>query len=216
MEKIPQEIFDQSPSLERLLALEAASWPPEEMASEEELKKRLETFPQGIFTLSDQSEDVAQITVSPKKVPDFLGIRSFEAMRDLPVDENSTSLWVTNLSRKEGDEYKGKGYASKLFNQVVDWAIKNGYESIQAGVSCDGYKKLLEDGKVKSIEDYMAQNQNPALNVFVRATQKHHLSFEVSKPIENYWPINESSKGYGVLVSIHLKEKPTEIHVSVG
>lgn len=199
--------LEQSPDLERLLQFEDVSWTTEERATEDELKKRLEQFSEGIFLLSVDGEDVAQITLSPKDIHDPHTINSFEEMRDFPVDKKAPVLWVTNIAVKQGDRYRGKGYAVELFNRVVDWAAKNKYQSIMAGVTCDGFNEALQKGRVGSIEEYMKKNMNPALNALKRAALNHKLNFHHTDPIPEYWPGDKTSQGYGVMTEIDLPGK---------
>jgi len=179
----------QNPTLERLQKFENVSWPEELQASRKELLGRLLDFPQGVFMLKDRT-DVCQITVAPKEIPKVTG---FEQMRDLPVDLNSRDLWVINIATRK--DKRGEGYASKLIDQVIEWARENAYRSIQTGVTCHGYREKLDNDEIGSIEEYMETKLNPALKLFPGAEWKL---------IPSYWPEDEGSGGYGVLVKIKL------------
>lgn len=195
----------QAPDLSRLLAFEKASWPQDLQASEAELAKRLEAFPQGIFLLAVDAKDVVQITVSPKQLPPAKDITSFEKMRDLPVDLASKDLWVTNIAAKQGQEYRGKGYATVLMSRVVSWAIENGYNSILAGVTCSGFANARAQGQIVSIQEYLDQGMNPALRVFQKAANQNNCQHQHTGPLKDYWLNDQGSEGYGVLISINLK-----------
>lgn len=194
--------LEQSPSLERLADFEAASWPEGERASREDLQRRLESFPEGIFMLSDDGVDVAQTTVSPKEVGDPNNISSFERMRDLEVDRTSKTLWMTNVSRRMGSAFRGRGYGEAILTGAFAWSRDQGYESLIAGVTCDGYHAAREAGTVKSIEEYMDKGMNPALNAFQKAAKQVGASLTYEQPIPDYWPEDASSEGYGVMVSV--------------
>ena len=194
----------QSPTLERLVTFEQVSWPKELQATPGELKQRLEAFPEGVFILSDDGEDIAQVTVSPKAVPSEDLIISFEEMRDLPVDRTSKTLWVTNIATKI--EAVGKGYGTRLFGEVVGYGVRAGFELIMAGVSCYGFKEALQKSDVCSIDEYMEKGLNPAVRVFQQSAQAHGCGFLSGAPIANYWSDDEESIGYGVLVTIDLRK----------
>lgn len=180
-----------NPSIERLLAFEKVSWPKDLRATKEDLQKRKDEFGIGIFLMVVGNTDVAQVTISPKKLPKK--ITSFEQMRDLPVDEKSMDLWFTNIAVKE--DRRGEGYAKKMIKYILKWAWLQGYCDVHTGVTCHGYKERKEAGEVKDIEDYMEQKMNPALNLFPKA---------LWKVIKNYWPEDEGSEGYGVVLKVHL------------
>lgn len=199
-------MITQEPSLDRLTSFEKASWPEHEQASTSDLQQRLNAFPEGVFILSDNGTDVAQVTLSPKNIV-LEDITSFERMRDLPVNRESTSAWVTNLAARTGEEFRGKGYARTLLTEVVRWANRNGINMIAAGVTCAGYAKLLKSGEVTSIEDYLAQNRNPALKTFQSAAKANGCQCWHSTALANYWEIDEDSHGYGVLVVIDLRKE---------
>ncbi len=205
--------IEQSPDLERLLQFEQVSWVAEERATKDELQKRLAQFPEGIFLFSIDGEDVAQITISPKDIHDPHTINSFGEMRDFPVDKKAPVLWVTNIAVKQGARYRGHGYAIKLLNHVVDWVAKNRYQTIMAGVTCEGFNEALQEGRVGSIEEYMKKNMNPALNTFKRAALNHNLNLYHTDPIPEYWPGDKTSQGFGVMTEIDL---PGKKYQSIG
>lgn len=192
----------QSPDLERLIAFEQLSWTEENQAKPDELSKRLRNFPNGIFVLSDGDTDVAQVTVSPKSYGAEM-MTSFQAMRDLPIDFDSLSLWVTNVAVLP--DQQGRGYATQLLTEVLIWAISQGYQDCAAVVTCDGYAKHLISSEVSNIHEYMAKKLNPALKVFERIATRGDWQFEHTAPIANYWPEDVGSAGYGVMVRIKLK-----------
>lgn len=193
----------QKPTLTQLVDFERASWPKHEQTTLEELEKRLATFPEGIFILTENGVDVAQVTISPKPIV-LKNVTSFEAMRDLPVKPKSKSLWITNIAVRKGKEYRGNGYGRTLLTHVVAWAKAEGYHLIAAGVTCPGYSEALRKGEVQSIHDYLAQNKNSALRTFQSAAKANGCKFWHSTPLENYWPIDKDSAGYGVLTVINL------------
>lgn len=195
----------QAPALERLVAFEKVSWLEALQASAEELATRLSVFPDGIFLLSDKREDVCQVTISPKRIPDPSLIKGFKQMRDLPVDLRSKDLWVINIATKEGK--RGKGYAGYLLSRVVRWAAESGYQSIVTGVSCDGFAEALRAGTISSIAEYAAKNMNPALRGMERAAENNGFPSWHTDPIPHYWEEDRSSQGYGVLVGIVLTDK---------
>lgn len=192
----------QSPVLERLVDFERMSWPSELQATPEELRVRLETFSEGIFLLVDEGEDVAQVTVSPKAVPSKDLIVIFEAMRDLPVDRSSKILWVTNIAT--GMKSVGKGYGTKLLEGVVSWSIKAGFEAIMAGVTCYGFAKALQNREVRSIQEFMERDLNPAVRVFRASAEANGCGFSSGTPLADYWSGDKESAGYAVLVTIDL------------
>ena len=205
-----REIEVVHPNLTQLIDFEKLSWPnSEEQASEEELQKRLEAFPDGIFMLLADGEPMAQITISPKDVYDPDTIDSFERMRDMEVNWASPVLWVTNMAARA--DVKGKGYVSSLMAEVMRWASENGYQSIMAGVTCDGFANLHENGQVANINEYMKKFGNPGVNTFKSAIRRveqqdpeRHLFVWNSDPITNYWPEDKGSEGYGVMVEVDL------------
>ena len=200
------------PTLAQLLEFEELSWPnPAERATNEDLKKRMNAFPEGIFMLLADGEPVAQITGSPKNIFDPDTIDSFERMRDMEVDRKSPVLWITNMASRA--DAKGKGYVSTLMSAVIAWATENGYQSVMAGVTCDGYTKLKEEGKVASIDEYMEKFGNPGVNTFRSAARKSEQNPENyifvwnSDPIADYWPEDKESEGFGVMVEVDLNRE---------
>lgn len=231
------EIADGSDSekvnLETLLEFEEVSWPEEERASEESLQQRLADFPEGIAFLYDedptdhQIKPMAQLTMAPKQIPE--NIRSFEEMRDLPVDRSSNSLWGINIGRRVGPEYAGKGYASSLVKDRLLWAQDHGYKIFTGAVTFDRLKEWIatNDQSVsgqtiqndpqfyfKAAKAFNEQGLNPALNLFKKAAATLGLEIEIGEPIENYWPVNETSLSFGVLIKIHLN-KPDQESVKI-
>ncbi len=193
----------QAPTLERLTVFEKVSWPGGQQATAAELARRLKAFSAGIFLLSVEGIDVCQVTVSPKRlhgVPD-----SFESMRDQEVNLNSKILWVTNIATRQGATYQSKGYATQLLTHVAEWAQENGYGALVAGVTCDGFAEACAKGEVQSVEDYLAQNRNPAARTFQKVARTIGGRFWRPAVLKNYWEIDEKSAGYGVLVRIDLK-----------
>lgn len=197
-------IVAQAPSLERLVAFERVSWPEEYQASEEELAERLRAFSQGVFLLSLSGEDVSQATVSPKDVPSEEGIKGFEQMRDLPVNRQSKTLWITNLATKMGK--RGGGYLTRLLGYVFEWAKREGYQEIVTGITCYGLREAMEQGTVSSPKDYMEKSMNPALRAMQKAARASGLEIENSDPIPHYWEEDSDSLGHGVLVKIALRK----------
>ncbi len=211
-----QEVV-QSPDLERLIEFEQASWPEGERATVGELEKRLAEFPEGIFMLEvtetdGMKKDVSQVTMSPKLLPGTKEINSFTEMRDLPVDRKSPDLWITNMASRP--EERNKGYMQAVLVKGIEWAKANGYRSIQAGVTCDGFRALHESGRVKDIQDYHRQGFNPALRAAIQAASTAGVRIRFSEPIPDYWSEDVGSEGYGVLVTIELSsdyEEKTEV-----
>lgn len=169
----------QFPALRRLCAFELVSWPKELQASAEQLKQRLHDFGGGIFLFEHKGEDVCQVTVSPKRIPD--SIKTFAQMRDLPVDKTSRDWWITNMATKIGSH--GKGYATYLMQRVFENAYLMGANTLRTGVT-------LHPGASKAIEQ-AANNTNRR---FVRLWT-----------IEDYWPEDTDSKGRGLLIKVILK-----------
>lgn len=168
----------QNPTLTELVAFEKESWPSQLRANHVQLVKRKVAFGEGIFLLNKHGQDVCQITVMPKKIPDITG---FAQMRDLSVDKNSHDLWVVNMA----SSVHGKGYASELMAHVIKWAKGQGYETIQTGVT-----KIADP--------------NPAVKALQNACQMANAKLEVVKEIKDYWPEDEASQGVGVVVKITL------------
>jgi hypothetical protein len=195
----------QEPAIDRLVAFEKASWPKKLQASRKELEVRLHDFGKGVFLLSVDGVDVAQITVSPKRLPPTSEIRSFEFMRDLPVDVASPTLWMTNIATRIDE--RGKGYSTALLKEVLAFGVREGYRSLYAGVTCDGYGEALESGTVNSLEEYLTKGMNPALQVFKKAAEVQGLTLTQGDPLPNYWPNDEGSAGYGVLANVALKAR---------
>jgi len=169
----------QAPDISQLLEFEKSSWPEGLRANPATLMKRLLDFKEGIFMWEDRHL-VCQVTVAPKKIRE---IKSFTQMRDLPVDLGSKNLWITNIATHRN--FRGRGYATLLFKEVIDWATGH-YETIQTGVTCSG----LKDSGLRP-EEYMEKGMNPALNLF--GTKDYKI-------IPNYWEEDDGSMGYGVLV----------------
>lgn len=201
----------QAPSLAALVRFEELSWPEDERATPEDLQRRLDAFPEGIFMLMADGEPQAQITISPKDIHDPDTIDSFEKMRDMAVDRESPVLWVTNMASNM--ESKGKGYVSGLMSHVMTWAEESGYQSIMAGVTCDNFTDLKASGDVASIDDYMSKRLNPGVNTFRSAAKKYEQKTGYkafvwnSDPIKDYWPADKASDGYGVMVEVDLPGK---------
>lgn len=224
-------------NLDSLCQFEAASWPEEEMASRGDIAKRLETFPEGIAMLYDTDpldgvvKPMAQFTQAPKMIPQE--IEGFEQMRDLPVDTQSETLWGTNISRRIGEKYSGHGYASQLVSKRLIWAKEHGYKRFMGGVTCDGLAEYIEqyldehrkeameeirktgDANVshlreKAFKSYFVNNMNPATKLFERIGRELELEVIIGEPIKDYWPINETSLGYGVMVEVILAEQTEE------
>ena len=200
----PGRIVTQAPPLGRLAAFEKVSWLKEYQASEGELARRLGAFPQGIFLLPVDGEDVSQVTVSPKDVPTLESIEGFEQMRDIPVHQESRTLWITNLATKMGK--RGGGYLTTLLRYVLGWAGEQGYGEIVTGITCYGLKDAKEQGLVSSPQDYMQKGMNPALRAIQKAARASGVETWNSDPIPNYWEDDSDSLGYGVLVRIILVE----------
>lgn len=198
----PDREVTQSPSLERLVAFEEVSWAKEHQASRDDLVHRLEAFPEGIFLLSVEGEDVSQVTFSPKKIPPFEEIQGFEQMRDIPVDRNSKRLWITNLATRVGK--RGGGYLTTLFGHSVQWAREQGYEEIVTGISCYGLKESMEQGAAVSPEDWLNKGMNPALRAIEKVAEDVGCKAWHSDPIPGYWEEDTDSLGYGVLVRMVL------------
>lgn len=192
----------QAPPIEKLTAFEAVSWPRNERASEKALSRRLAEYPEGIFLLSIEGKDVAQVTVSPKRIPKK--ITTFEQMRDIPVDRKSRQLWITNMAT--ACSFRGKRHMTCLLQEVIRWAISRQYESMSAVISCHGYSKLKEDGA--TIEEYISKGGNPALRAIQRAAEIiEGVLVNYFDPIPNYWEENRASQGYGILVTVDLNIK---------
>ncbi len=205
----------QSPSFTRLSAFEKVSWPREEQASDQALIERLGKFPEGIFLLKHNGEDIAQVTVVPKRIPEIKKIATLHDMRKVSVDVNSKDLWVANIARRQGAAYEKRGYVSQLLEEVIAWARHHGYRTIQTVVTCDGFSEkyknrtfVSSNGESLSAEEaiieYMKRDMNPAFNALRRAAAKQGVGIEVGAPIHGYWPENMSSAGYGVFVKIDL------------
>lgn len=194
----------QRPTLKRLINFEQVSWPHSEQAKKSELEKRLKAYPQGIFILSDHGEDVAQITVSPKDLPSLEKITSFEMGRDLPIVRGSKDLWITNISRKQGPLYAGRGYVTYLLTQVISWAKKEGYESLAAGITCSGLKEKIEKGEVEDVQEYIEKEKNPALRCIKTAAKNKKSIVEVGPVIKDYWLDDKDSLAYGVMVRVRI------------
>jgi len=178
--------IDQNPSLEDLMEFEKVSWPTDLQADEATLQKRLDDFGIGVFVLEVADEIVCQITVAPKNIPHE--IKGFTQMRDLSVDKESKDLWVINIATRM--DRRGKGYAKKLMKFVIHRGGLAGFDTIQTGVTCHGLK---ESGL--SVGEYMKRGLNPALNLF------GDVEWEL---VENYWPDDKGSLGYGVILKLKL------------
>lgn len=190
----------QQPSLDRLLEFEKVSWPADMQATRDQLDERITLFHSGIFMLKDEGKDVSQITVVPKDIPQV--VTGFEQMRDKPVDRTSLDLWVLNIATHR--DTRGKGYASYLMAEVIEWAIMTSAESIQTGITCPGYSYKKNEGEVDSVQEYMQRGLNPTMRVLEEAAEQNKRSVDIVKIIPNYWPIDADSAGYGVWVKIVL------------
>ncbi len=223
-------------NIDSLWEFEAASWPEEEMASRDDLEHRLLSFPEGIAMLFSTDEQdnmlkpMAQFTMLPKTLPE--NIEGFEQMRDIEINLESDTLWGVNISRRRGKEYSNKGYASELVEERLKWAKESGYRRFLGGVTCDGLKEFIEDYlenhredalkeiahtgntslpklREQALNQYFEHNYNPATKLFERVANNLGLQITIGEPINDYWPINETSLGYGVMVEILLNK--TEI-----
>ncbi len=217
----PQQKFEViHPNLEQLVEFESISWPdPEERATAEDLEKRLQAFPEGIFLLLADGEPVAQITVSPKDIKNPDTINSFERMRDMPVELGSPVLWITNMACNH--EFRGRGYVSYLMAEVMKWATEQGYQSIMAGVTCDNFADLKTSGQVENIDEYMSRNLNPGVNTFRAAARRLNQDTGQaafvwnSDPIADYWPADKASAAYGDMVEVDLSNRDFEGQILV-
>lgn len=166
--------------IDRLVEFEKESWPEALRATREQLAERVEAFPEGIFILSENGTDIAQVTVSPKAVLPLEYLTSFAHMRDLPVDRSSLNLWVTNLAVAEG--FRGKGYGLEILDHAVSWAKESGYIRIAAGVTSFGTAEIT----------------------FRSAAMSDHMRFRSIGSVAGYWPEDTESAGYGIPVEIVL------------
>jgi len=202
-----------APSIDRLVAFERVSWPPEEQASSAELSRRLAAYPDGVFLFSiiesdGRETDIGQITGSPKNITNPDAINSFAAMAEQDVDPNARTFWFTNMALHP--DFRGNRLAPLFMAEAIRQVESSGFESVMAGVTCDGFHEAKETNRVSDIHEF-AEEMNPMLQTFDRAVRilnaqrdKETVYMTNSDPIANYWPENLTSEGYGVLVWIDL------------
>lgn len=199
----------QTPSLDELIAFERVSWDPSEQASEQELAARLEAFPEGIFMLRADGENVTQITVLPKVLPANEQIEGFEHLSTISIDRSSKRLWTANMAARP-EVGQGKGYPKQLLAHVICWAAEHGYESMAGCATCHRFAEMLQKGRVASIDEYMARGMNPVVRIFdaaaeiARARGVRCASWHLA-PKKDAWT-DASSAGWGVIVGIKIEQ----------
>ena len=100
--------------LNALAALEAASYPPAEGATREQIRERLRAYPDHFWILETAGEIRAFVNGPVTDTPDLL-----DEMYDEPELHRETGAWQMIFSVVTAPAYRGRGCAGRLLRRVI-------------------------------------------------------------------------------------------------
>lgn len=101
--------------LAQLAAIEAASYPSAEGASEESIRRRIARFPECFWLLENENGEIAAFINGMRTDARDLD----DAMYDDPSLHNPQGQWLMLFSVVTAPGHRKKGYASRVMRQVI-------------------------------------------------------------------------------------------------
>lgn len=193
--------------LPKLMELEK-EWPENARASYEELKFRIEKFPQGFFIAVEGTEYIASIICHPYHYhPDDLSHypdwrTAVDKSYATPPDEGN-ALYIIAGTCKPGP------HAGRVFDfgiiHVVDLAKRMGKQYVVGGAVLPVYARYKEKhGEISAADYAFKQSNNKCIDPLLEKYRRHDFRVpDRNHVIENYYA-HEGSCHYSALVVHHL------------
>ncbi len=186
-----------------LLALEQLKWLPEQVASAEILRLRIEYYPQLSFGAFNRTTGQLLVSVFCKPLDDYKLIEPENWSKYSRIGSNNKSNPTQGSSHTAfGISFTSINHsaAKRLSIFILLCLIRDGYRDIVLGSPVPGFRTFMEKYPNQSIENYVYAKTSSGSPRDRQLRYYYNLGFrEIISIRADYFP-HEDSKNYGVLL----------------
>jgi len=185
--------------IEEIISVEARAWPVEGVATAEQFKARIETFPDGVL-VAELDGRVVGVVVGEKVNLDQLkeeGI-SWHSITDggfIKKSHNPSGDTLYGVDLSVDPQYQHRGIGRRLLQEIGKMAIKSNLKAGVLGARMPDYHKFAHRF---TPEEYLNFRDKDGKLVDEELRFYERSGLKLLRAIKNYFPDSESGN-YGVL-----------------
>lgn len=195
--------------MDRIVEVENQSWPAGQTASREQLERRMSVFPEGFIVAEKDGEIIGFATMKIINFDPYAPPKSWSVVTDegWANDHKPNGNAIYGISTCVHPDHRKTGAGTLMVDESCALVKKLGLNYRVTGCRMPGYREYSEKAGQIDGEHYAHLYRPDGTPVDPTIRRFHNSGFRLLGVVENYYPVDAASGGYGAIMVWKNPEK---------